>query len=113
MMHRRRRRRGSRGRIPNPVYVHHKPVAEAFIPQPFESGPPIILEVEEVEVMRLIDLLDLSQEEAGMRMGISRGTIWRLLQRARKKLVEALVEGRKIQIAHENVDYMRTPGQED
>jgi len=41
----------------------------------------------------------LSQEEAGERMGVSRGTVWRLLQEARRKTAQALTEGRRIQIS--------------
>jgi len=40
----------------------------------------------------------MSQEEAGQKMGISRGTIWRLVQNARKKAAQALSEGRPIYI---------------
>ncbi len=69
-----------------------------FIPQPSEGGPPIVLEIDELEAVRLADLEGLSQEEAGVRMGVSRGTVWRLLQRGREKIAQALVEGRRIQI---------------
>jgi predicted DNA-binding protein (UPF0251 family) len=31
-------------------------------------------------------------------MGVSRGTVWRLVQRARKKTAQALFEGRAIHI---------------
>jgi len=40
----------------------------------------------------------LSQEEAGQRMNISRGTIWRLVQSAIRKAAQALSEGRPIYI---------------
>jgi len=40
----------------------------------------------------------LNQEEAGEKMGVSRGTIWRLLQRGRNKIALALIEGRRIEI---------------
>lgn len=101
MMPRRRRRRGRRGRIPTPVYIGHQPVAEAFIPQPTGDRPPILLEPEELEALRLVDLEGLSQEEAGVRMGVSRGTVWRLLQRARRKVAQALTEGRRLIISTE------------
>jgi len=52
----------------------------------------------ELEAFRLVDLEGLSQEEAGKRMGVSRGTVWRLLQSARKKTAQALTEGRPLQI---------------
>ena len=56
------------------------------------------MEPAEIEALRLVDLEDLSQEEAGERMGVSRGTVWRLLQSARKKTAQALTEGRPLQI---------------
>jgi predicted DNA-binding protein (UPF0251 family) len=53
----------------------------------------------ELEAFRLVDMEGLSQEEAGQQMGVSRGTIWRLVQSARKKAAKALSEGRPIYIA--------------
>ncbi len=98
MMHRGRRRRGRRGRPPSPVYINHLPRAREFTPTPRGDEPPIQLEPAELEALRLVDLEDLSQEEAGKRMGVSRGTVWRLLQEARRKVTQALVEGRPIRI---------------
>jgi predicted DNA-binding protein (UPF0251 family) len=48
---------------------------------------------DELEVLRLCDLEGLVQEEAGQRMGVSRGTVQRLLASARKKTAQALTEG--------------------
>jgi predicted DNA-binding protein (UPF0251 family) len=68
---------------------------------------PILVEPAEIEALRLVDLEGLSQEEAGERMGVSRGTIWRLVQSARKKTAQALTEGRPLQITMENSE--KTP----
>ena len=57
-----------------------------------------MIEPAELEVLRLVDLEGLSQEEAGSRMGISRDTVWQLLQEARSKSAQALTEGRRIHI---------------
>lgn len=57
------------------------------------------MELAELEAFRLVDMEGLSQEEAGLRMNVSRGTIWRLVQSARKKTAKALTEGRSLQIA--------------
>jgi predicted DNA-binding protein (UPF0251 family) len=54
------------------------------------------LEHDEMEAMYLCDHEGLTQEEAGARMGVSRGTVQRLLTVARKKIIEALVQGRAI-----------------
>jgi len=98
-MQRRRRRHGRRGRIPSPVFIEQDPKARIFNPQPKSESEPVILEPDELEALRLVDLEGLSQEEAGERMGVSRGTIWRLLQSARKKTTLALTDGRTIRIS--------------
>ena len=98
-MYRRRRRRGRKGRPPKPVRIGVTPPVNVFSPVgPPTNVEPVYLEPAELEALRLVDQEGLSQEEAGERMGISRGTIWRLLQTARKKLAQALTEGRPIQI---------------
>ena len=51
----------------------------------------IPLRLDELEAMRLCDLDALDQEAAGLRMGVSRGTVQRLLQAGRAKVVQALV----------------------
>jgi hypothetical protein len=99
---RRRCRRGRRGRIPKPITIEKAPVTNTFFPSPQANPSPILVEPAEIEALRLVDLEGLSQEEAGERMGVSRGTIWRLVQSARKKTVQALTEGRPLQIATEN-----------
>ena len=86
------------GRMPKPVFIGHRPSVEAFIPYPDAGADTIILEPAEVEVLRLVDLEGLSQEEAGVKMGISRGTVWRILNDARRKVVRAITEGRRIRI---------------
>jgi hypothetical protein len=85
--------------MPNPVYINHTTIIKAFNPEPQANGEPVQLEPAELEAIRLADLENLNQEEAGNRMGVSRGTIWRLLQRGRSKIALALVEGRRIEIA--------------
>jgi predicted DNA-binding protein (UPF0251 family) len=51
-----------------------------------------VLEIDEFEALRLCDGEGLSQTEAGARMGVSRGTVQRLVTSGRRKLVEAIVE---------------------
>jgi predicted DNA-binding protein (UPF0251 family) len=52
----------------------------------------IRLELSELEAMRLCDVERRDQEQAGQRMGVSRGTVQRLLKSGRSKVVKALVE---------------------
>jgi predicted DNA-binding protein (UPF0251 family) len=74
------------------------PPITGLTPDPPRGLVPIFIDRAELETFRLVDLEGLSQEEAGKRMGVSRGTIWRLLQSARKKTAQALTEGRPLQI---------------
>jgi len=53
----------------------------------------ITLSRDELESLKLCDLDGLTQEEAGVRMGISRGTVQRILAAARKKVAMALTQG--------------------
>ena len=57
------------------------------------------LSIEELETIRLCDLLQVEQNEAANLMGISRKTLWNDLQRARQKVVDALVNGKAIEIS--------------
>jgi predicted DNA-binding protein (UPF0251 family) len=74
------------------------PPITGLMPTPTRSQTPIFIDMAELEALRLVDLEGLSQEEAGKRMGVSRGTVWRLLQSARRKTAQSLTEGRSLQI---------------
>jgi predicted DNA-binding protein (UPF0251 family) len=64
----------------------------------------IRLELGELESMRLCDLEGASQAEAGTRMGVSRGTVQRLLNRGRAKVVRALLESKALLIEKGDTD---------
>jgi len=95
---RHRSRYGRRGRWPKPIIVRIIPPVDSFTPTPPSTLEPILLDIAELEALRLVDFEGLSQEEAAREMGVSRGTVWRLLQSARYKVAQALSEGRAIQI---------------
>ncbi len=63
-----------------------------------EHGHRIRMAVEEYETLRLIDYLELTQEECAARMGVGRGTVQSLYASARKKLARFLVEGAGLDI---------------
>ena len=60
----------------------------------------VFLQLDELEALRLCDLLNLDQEEAGQKMGVSRATVQRLLSSARAKVAEALVYGKALVIVY-------------
>ena len=100
MAYGRRYRRGRRGRFPKPVTIPNPARVQKFIPQPTKANDSIKIEPAELEAMRLVDLEGLSQEQAGTKMGVSRGTIWRFVKNARRKVAQALTEGRPLIVAN-------------
>jgi predicted DNA-binding protein (UPF0251 family) len=66
---------------------------------PDDDSKGISLRPDELELVRLIDLEGLEQEEAAARLGVSRKTAWRDLHEARRKIADALVYGKGIEIA--------------
>ena len=96
MPRRQRQRRGQRGRHPKPITLEKSLILNQFTPSPSSDKDPITIDPTELEALRLVDLMGLSQEEAGDKMGVSRGTVWRLLQSARAKTVQALIEARSL-----------------
>ena len=58
----------------------------------------VILSVDEFEALRLADLQALSHEEAATKMKISRATFGRIVEKARKTVVDAIVNGKAIRI---------------
>ncbi|MFH7320523.1 DUF134 domain-containing protein [Desulfurivibrio sp. D14AmB] len=84
--------------MPRPKKQRHcqlKLCGQAFKPtgKPLRELRQIVLQRDELEVLKLCDLEGLFQEQAGERMGVSRGTVQRILTNARRKVTEALVEG--------------------
>lgn len=57
-----------------------------------------IISVEEYEAIRLKDVEGLEQEDAAQKMNISQPTFHRLLLSARKKITDAIVNGKAIKI---------------
>lgn len=58
----------------------------------------VVLTVDEFEALRLADYEALYQEQAAERMSVSRQTFGRIVESARKKVAQALVEGQVLRI---------------
>ena len=86
------------------------PSCTGFVPEgaDVQEEGAVILQVDEYEVIRLIDLLELTQEDCARQMEIARTTVTGIYDSARRKLAEALVLGRRLVIAGGN--YRVCPG---
>ncbi|HMM21761.1 MAG TPA: DUF134 domain-containing protein [Selenomonadales bacterium] len=78
--------------------IDDEPPCRMFVPRGETGKEAVRLLFEEYEAVRLKDRLGLEQAEGAAVMGLSRPTFQRILQSARTKLAEALVEGRAILI---------------
>lgn len=58
----------------------------------------IVLNVEELEAMRLKDIEKLNQEECAEKMNVSRQTFQNIIDSAREKVAKALTEGKALRI---------------
>jgi hypothetical protein len=65
---------------------------------PLSTLEQVDLTVDEIEAIRLVDLDGLYQADAAEKMNVSRQTLGRILESARKKIADALVTGKALSI---------------
>jgi len=66
---------------------------------------PLSLLFDEYEAIRLLDYEGMNQEQAAVEMNVSRPTLTRIYEKARKTLATAFVEGKTILIEGGNVQF--------
>ena len=83
-----------------PRKVFFDPDVTYFKPRavPLSLLQEVVLGIDELEALRLCDLKNLEQTEAAKKMKVSQSTLQRILTSARKKVTEALIEGKAIKI---------------
>lgn len=83
-----------------PRTISHKPSITYFKPRAVALSKlkEITLYFEELEAVKLSDLIGLNQEAAALKMKVSRPTFQRVLSQARFKVAKALSEGKAIKI---------------
>ena len=82
---------------------HRPPGSLVFKPAgiPLKDLERVPIGRDELEAMRLCDGEGLTQQEAGERMGISRGTVQRLVAGCRHRLIRAVLGGQALVLAAE------------
>ena len=80
--------------------IQFSPEVTYFKPQGIPMGflEIVDLTAEEVEALRLKNILDLDQVDAAKRMQTSQSTFQRILSSAYKKVSSAIIEGKSIRI---------------
>ncbi len=91
----------------NQTTIQLPPRVKSFMPVGYYANETGIvnLNIEEYETIRLLDYEDLSQVEAAEYMNVSRPTLTRIYERARKKMATALVEAKQLTIEGGTVQY--------
>jgi predicted DNA-binding protein (UPF0251 family) len=79
------------GFLPSVAYFEPRGVPPRYLEE-------VCLLVEELEAMRLHDVGGLGQEESGKLMNVSQPTFHRILESARRKVAQALVNGKALRI---------------
>lgn len=69
-----------------------------FIPEGIPTGEEVTLTVDEFETIRLVDLQGLNQSQVAEKMNVARTTVTAIYERARNKLADALVNGKRLKI---------------
>jgi len=89
--------------VPRPIserLVRGCPRSKAFKPAgiPLRELDTVTITLDELEAVRLADLEGLYQEAAAVQMGVSRQTFGRIIETARLKIADVLVNGKALEI---------------
>ena len=79
-----------------------KPQIDTFCPNGGGGGTPILLTLDEYEVIRLVDLELRTHEQCAAQMDISRSTVQEIYESARQKIAACLVHGKPLRITGGN-----------
>ncbi len=79
-----------------------EPQVKAFSPDSPVCREPILLTLDEYEVIRLVDLQQRTHEQCAAQMDISRSTVQEIYESARRKLAACLVHGKPLRIGGGN-----------
>ena len=78
------------------------PQVDTFCPNGCEDTEPILLTLDEYEVIRLVDLEQKTHEQCAAQMDISRSTVQEIYESARRKIAACLVHGKPLHITGGN-----------
>jgi len=88
--------------MPRPVRcrrIEQMPAFRSFSPDDAEATGSVRMTVDEYEAFRLLDAEGLTQEACAARMNVARTTVTAIYDSSRKKIADALVNGKRLLIA--------------
>jgi len=71
--------------------IGSRPLYKRYGPKGYKGVEKILLELEEYESIRLMDIENLTQEECAKKMQVGRSTFQRIYKSARKKIAESII----------------------
>ena len=91
--------------------IHCNPASFYFKPRgiPMHNLDEVILDRDELEALRLADVLKYSHEGAAKRMKVSRATFGRIVNSARQKIADGILNGKAIRINENPEEYSHHP----
>jgi len=66
----------------------------------------LVINIDEYEAIRLADYEGMEHEQAAERMAISRPTFTRLIEKARHKIAQAMIEGMELIVSGGNIEFV-------
>ena len=85
--------------------IEQLPVYRSFSPDDITAAESVQMTVDEFEALRLLDDEGLTQEACASRMNIARTTVTAIYDSARKKVADALVNGKRLLITGGHCEY--------
>ena len=85
--------------------IEQLPVYRSFSPDDTTATDNVLMTVDEFEALRLLDNEGLTQEACASRMNIARTTVTAIYDSARKKVADALVNGKRLLITGGHFEY--------
>ncbi|WP_101912846.1 DUF134 domain-containing protein [Megasphaera vaginalis (ex Bordigoni et al. 2020)] len=80
------------------------PQVDEFLPADEKKmRPTVVMTVDEYEVIRLIDLVGLTQAQCAVQIAVSRTTVTGIYETARRKLADVVIHGKRLLIEGGNI----------
>ncbi len=86
-----------------PRQICGSPAQSCFKPNgiPMAELDRVYLQADEFEAIRLVDYQGMQQQQAAVKMGVSRQTLANLVKAARKKVADSLLNGKALMMSPE------------